>query len=58
MIKIGKQKISRLIAKMAYKTAVKSVGQASNWFEYQPKEPEKLKTQSEHKMNREKERYI
>ena len=27
---------------MAYKTAVKSAGQASNWFQYQPKEPEIL----------------
>lgn len=37
------KKVGKLIADIAYRMALKYAGQASVWWEYQPKEPEKLK---------------
>mgnify|MGYP005768074193 CR=1 FL=1 len=36
------QRVSRLIAMLAHKTALKTAGRASWWLLYQPREPEKL----------------
>ena len=35
--------ISKLIAKAAYTSAKRACGKASEWFQYQPKEPANLK---------------
>lgn len=46
-----KHKMSRLVAKVVFRTALETAGDASRWYEYQPKEPEKLKSKRENLQN-------
>ncbi len=38
-----KEKVAKMLAKFAHKTAASACGAASNWNTYQPKEPAALK---------------
>lgn len=41
-----KEKVAKMLATIAHKTAVSACGAASNWNSYQPKEPAALKKTS------------